>query len=475
MNLRPYQVSLNAPTEDFLFNSELQRGQVYAPTGAGKTVCFLDLINKAVDKGFRNIAILHPRIALSQDQLRRFKQQFSTKFATTSFHSGQHVTGSEEIAEVSTTERTVLLGRISGSIKPHITFSSYHSFHKLTSTHFDLIICDEAHYLIQDRFGEYLGKFTAGKILFYTATPVTRETVKTDSMDITKFGPVIAQVAPRELIEGGYIVAPLVFRLSATSLGNGDRVDPVDLVARAYSDQYTAVIGRGMPFCQMLVVTRDVANDIGEIENRLVELWNIIAEQTNNVVRKVDVYTIASDRANCNGRPVTGGRDAALCAIKSSGDNAIVVHYDTLSEGIDIDTLGGVFIMRDLSPAKLIQTIGRAARPYVEDLNPVTYEPLAHIFDLKNKIDLRKKARCIITFPIVDGVPLGNIDGYEIARAFIIGGYGDLTTYLGEPESRPEGKPTVSFDVSEEDLLLKRVIDHEVESQLVSLNELLGI
>lgn len=475
MKLRTYQVKLNTPTEKFLFNSKKQRGQIYAPTGAGKTVCFLDLIEKAADRGFKNIAILHPRIALSQDQLRRFKREFSTKFATTSFHSGAHVRGEEEIVERSTTDPKILKNRITSTKKPHITFSSYHSFYKLLDIKFDLVICDEAHYLAQNQFYDYLKNISAKKILFYTATPVTRETVGVDCMNVADFGELIASVAPRELIEGGYIVAPLVHLMETTTDQISDRVDPVDVVARAYSDQYTRVIGNGMKFCQTLVVTRDVANDVVEIEDRLSELWDKIAEHTNNVIRQVDVYTIASDRSNLNGRPVMGGRDAAIEKIKSSGSNAIVVHYDTLSEGIDIDTLTGVCILRDLSQAKLIQTIGRAARPYVEDLNPVTYEPLANLFNLQTNIDLRKKSRCIVTFPIVNGKPMGNVDGIKVARAFINGGYGDLIDYLGEAPLTPEGRPTTVFEIEEDGTLLSQILDHRIQTELESLCELMGI
>jgi superfamily II DNA or RNA helicase len=45
-------------------------------------------------------------------------------------------------------------------------------------------------------------------------------------------------------------------------------------------------------------------------------------------------------------------------------DNALIFHYDIISEGIDIDGITGVVINRNMSLSKLLQTIGRAVRKY---------------------------------------------------------------------------------------------------------------
>jgi len=45
-------------------------------------------------------------------------------------------------------------------------------------------------------------------------------------------------------------------------------------------------------------------------------------------------------------------------------DNALIFHYDILSEGIDVDGITGVVLLRNMQHAKLLQTIGRAVRVY---------------------------------------------------------------------------------------------------------------
>jgi superfamily II DNA or RNA helicase len=472
MKLRSYQVTLNQPAEAFLKSNKATRAQVYAPTGSGKTVCFMSLIKKAIADGKRNIAIIHPRIALSQDQLKRFKNNFGTTVRFTSFHSGQHIAGKETIREVSTTEPTKLQNRIDGAAADgvaHITFSSYHSFDKLVSFKFDIVICDESHYLVQDQFYSYVPQIQAAKILFYTATPITKDMEDT-TMDLSVFGDVIAQVEPSVLIKPGYIVAPMIQLLEVITDKRSDIVDPVDVVARAYVEQYKEITAKGMPFVQMLVATRGVASDIDEIESNLKELWDTIKTLSNGAINQVDVYTIAADRANCNGRPMPS-RDAALQQLKDSNANAILVHYDTLSEGVDIDTLTGACIMRKMSKAKLLQTIGRCARPYKGDLTTQA-EPNPALYDFDKGIDFRKKPRCIITLPVVDGTSISNDDGTIMAEAFIAGGYGDLLTYMQPTDDDAKGKSKTTFDLGENDTVLANVIEHAVHREVEDMRKL---
>ncbi|MCP4483813.1 MAG: hypothetical protein GY823_04535, partial [Flavobacteriaceae bacterium] len=47
----------------------------------------------------------------------------------------------------------------------------------------------------------------------------------------------------------------------------------------------------------------------------------------------------------------------------------IVIHFDILTEGIDVPGLTGVLFLRDLKKSKFIQTLGRVARLDVYDRN----------------------------------------------------------------------------------------------------------
>jgi hypothetical protein len=64
-------------------------------------------------------------------------------------------------------------------------------------------------------------------------------------------------------------------------------------------------------------------------------------------------------------------------------DNALIFHYDIISEGIDIDGITGVVINRNMTLSKLLQTIGRAVRKY--------------------KANPDAKTQAWVTIPVIDG------------------------------------------------------------------------
>lgn len=441
--LRFYQEDINSKVKKFLL-SPARRGQVYSPTGSGKTVCFqatiydLPKIVRCASKLKRklNICIVHPRIALSQDQLKRFKADFGKQFHYTSFHSGKHIAGDEPIAEINTTEPEELLEVIKNSDRTHITFSSYASFNKIAHMEFDLLICDEAHYLVQPGFENALHNIAAKKTIFYTATPITdkMEDVKSvfcNSQGMTNpdlFGDIICAVEPKKLIERGYIVPPMIHFLRVDTNKRGNGVDTTEIVASAFLYQSKETKKNGLPFCKMLIASRGYS-DHKKVENELNKLWETIG-------CKVDVYVIEAGSSRCNGRELPS-RYKALEDVNNSRQDAIVLHYDTLSEGIDIDTLTGVCILRQLSKAKLMQTIGRCGRPYKEDLNRD-----GEVINMKH----RRKKYSVVTLPIVDGNHIGGLDSQTISDAFIDCGYDDIMTYMALQRD-DEKKPATTEDL----------------------------
>jgi superfamily II DNA or RNA helicase len=467
MKLRDYQESIKAASERFYDDAAVSRAQVYAPTGAGKTVCFTNLIEYAISKGATNIAVAHPRIALSQDQLRRIEKDFGESVTYSNFHSGKNPSMSV-VRGISTTKTSELKKVIAYSHevnRPHITLSSYHSFDKLNQSDitFDLIICDEAHYCTSDKFSDLLEGFKANKVIFYTATPVDSSNAK--MRDTVTFGEVIESVRPVELIVPGYIVSPIVQRLDClpSELNSGDDVKIVDIVKRAYVEQYKVTKEWGMPYHQMLVVARDVVNDLHSnvmTKEGLVDIQSYIAANTDIKITDIDIYVITANGAYCNDRALAS-RDEALTQIKVKGKNCIICHYDTLSEGIDIDTLSGCVILRELSKPKLIQTIGRCARPYVGDLtsdrepNPTLYKAGAY--------DHRVKKNCIVTVPVVEGQPLAGIDYNTVVEDFLFGDYNRIRHEVSTP-ALPIGAGT-DEEMDTEELGFVTVEGHSIESE----------
>lgn len=452
--LRDYQERTNTAVELFLKDLAKKRGQVYSPTGSGKTECFshtiqdlariLNICNQDL-----KIAIIHPRIALSQEQLGRFKQTFGTRFHYTSFHSGAHIKGEEVIQEKNTTDALDLCRIMDNSEGSHITFSSYDSFHKIKHIEFDLVVCDEAHNLTQDQYYDTLRDMAAKKILFYTATPITKELEEEAAgmNNIVLFGEIIVSVQPVELIMKGYIVPPLMHFLRITTNKKGVGVDTTEIVAEAFKLQHSQMATYNMPFTQMLVASRGL-EDHKKVEDELVKLWQMIGFE-------VPVYVVEGGAHHKNGRKHLNNRYELLQEIKESNKNAIILHYDTLSEGIDISSLTGCCILRAMSKAKLLQTIGRCGRPYWLDMQD------GEVIDMNS----RMKPICIVTLPIVDGQHIGGIAAKSICEAFIAGGYADLSTYMTDADQHKMAKRENMLDLGEDDTetLMSEIQFTEVE------------
>ncbi len=416
--LRWYQEDAHVLLMQFMASKE-QRGKVYMPTGAGKTESFIYLLKAQIKRQIKlskaplRVAVLHPRLALSQDQLKRFQRSFGKNVVFTSFHSGDHVNSPGKM-EFSTLDPNRLINIQDNTVaagKTHITFSSYHSFDKLAGRYFDIVICDEAHYVTQLCFKAAVDAIDSPKILFFTATPIDSEflTDRSSGMNnLAMFGREIYSIAPGRLIPHGYIVAPKLHQLEVTLTDDtkGSRgVDGVKVTAEAFIHQREEMRKTGMPYTKMLVATTGNAQ-INEVVAAVDELKSIVGHD-------VRIYTVTAEGMTVDGRTsVYDSRPELLDDFSAHDGDSIILHINTLAEGIDISSITGVLLLRELSKSKMLQTIGRAARPHKTDL----------INDVALPFEQRKKQRCIVSVPIVDGVPV--FDSAEhIAEAFMMGGY----------------------------------------------------
>ena len=486
--LRNYQKSIDSDVQAFISSDE-QRGQVYSPTGSGKTVCFIHTINQYAglvsmfgsQKQLR-ILVVHPRIALSQDQLSRFKQSLpSNTFHYTSFHSGRHITGNGiGNAEGNTTNANDVNKYASlNPTKHQIVFSSYDSVYKLDQIEWDLIICDEAHNLANNsKFKGYAENLNGRKILFYTATPVwsqvfgTEEIIDNDNSmsNVSVYGHPIHQLAPMSLIKEGYILPPLVhFQDLKIEEETGDEVDPTEAVISAFKYQQPLATKNGMEYHQMLVATSG-RTDIIKLNEDFYTIKNELGDVT--------LITIMSEGKEegsgvwINGRQSTKDRSEAL---ENLTGNVIVCHYDTLAEGIDIPTLTGAFIMRSLTKTKLIQTLGRPCRPFKNDLDK-DGNPLFVRFQ-ESANDVRRKQYSVITLLMVNGeLPgSGNVKTLEdITEAFASGGYEDLSTFVGLEESEANSNSSTTDEVEDKENNMGRIknCEHRIFFDAINKSEM---
>ena len=423
MKIRSYQEDMVKAQRGFMINKKQQRGQIYSPTGSGKTVCFDIMINEEIRTGDKEntkkkICIVYPRIALAMDQQTRLKDKKNVEF--TNFHSGgidaPSPTANLSREQISTTSVAELEEVMETTDKHHITLASYKSFKKIAPKKFDLIICDEAHNLVQSQYAETLEKIES-KVIFYTATPINVSDdlkEKVNGMNNEKlFGKVLCRIKPKELIDQGYIVKPLLVALNISTNGEGKTIKDYLAIAHAFNDQKE----RLTKITNKMLVAMSSTQEFKTIQDNINEMRNIVKGN-------LDLYSITAGTQYKNGINLPS-REAALKDFAENKNQSIILHCDTLAEGIDVPGITGIFLLRGLTKAKFIQTIGRAARPSSLDINID-----GEVIDMENRV----KPYAIITIAVVDDKHHSNIDSDDICNAFIEGGYGDnvsdITQYI---------------------------------------------
>ena len=238
----------------------------------------------------------------------------------------------------------------------------------------DIVMNDEAHYLIQERFYNILSILKSNRCYFFTATMVVSKFDKKDGLydgrgmnNVESYGELLYEMSPLEAIRRGRMVRPrLHFLVSKDTKYTEDDFDKSMgvIIHEAFLHHQNELKGRKP---KILVSVRGV----GDIKNFLKceELQKIILYGT-------DVYAVASDESvkntiiSSDGNNVKVEKDITrqefLRRLKVDGQDRrkslIVLHFDILAEGIDVSGFTGILPMRALAKPKFLQTFGRAAR-----------------------------------------------------------------------------------------------------------------
>ena len=383
MKTRDYQETIIKAQSKFMTNNDLQRGQVYSPTGSGKNVCIDALVSEMTEgNSGKKICIVYP--ALAMDKQTRLKDKSNVEF--TSFQDGV-----EELQHV-----------LDATKMNHITTTTYQTFPLIANMKFDLIICYEAQNMVQRDCAEVLSLIKS-KVLFYTATPITKIDGITSvvSMNNKKlFGEPICDIKPVELIDKGYIVPPSLVELKVATDEYGMAVSPYLTVAHAVAD----LKARLTKVNNKLLVSMTDTTYFDDFQDNISEMETYTGD--------IDLYTIAEGEQVKNGKKLKS-QEHALKDIAENEKQCVIVYCDTLGEGIDVPGITATFLMLDyhvhMSKPQLVKTVERVARPSQEDMNEN-----GEVIDMNNRV----KPSCYVYI-------LKNYEVNTICEAFIEGGYGD--------------------------------------------------
>lgn len=239
-------------------------------------------------------------------------------------------------------------------------YKNTHEFtEETTYDNINIVMNDEAHYLIQERFYPILSTLHSNRCYFFTATTVqTPSDLGRGMNNSDSYGEIIYMMTPREAIERGKMVRPrfhFLFSKGATYTID-DFETSIGVIIQESFLQHSYVLKDIQP--KILVSVKGVADIKRFKESR---------EYSRMIRNGTDIYCVASDDSignDINGTKVT--RQDFLKRLKEDGRNRskrlIVLHYDILAEGIDVSGFTGILPFRSLGKAKFLQTYGRAAR-----------------------------------------------------------------------------------------------------------------
>lgn len=402
-----------------------QKGIVCLPTGVGKTFCQAAIIANDIlmNPGqFRMYVVNAPRILLTYQLLSEvygFLVSAGIEARYAFVHSGGKTDESEleemriqanvdghsipfsEIGSGTSIDGIKEMMRKSKAQDlPLIFFSTYNSADKIETARqefkqpISIVLSDEAHYLVQEQFHDILHTLTSPRSYFFTATLINTPAVDggRGMQNTSLYGDILYSMIPREAIELGKMVRPRLHIVKTDDVySSQDYEKSISRIIFEAFYQHREVVKNNMEPKILISVkgTQDMKKFMSSDEYRMLRSDG------------VDIYIVASHEEvgnDINGQKFK--RQDFLKKLKIDENNKnkkiIVLHYDTMAEGISINGFTGIMLLRTLSKSKFMQTFGRAARLDKEDRKKLESGEIT-----SNDLDLMNKPYAYIIVPNV--------------------------------------------------------------------------
>jgi len=365
----------------------IHKGVIIAATGSGKTYLQAKMIIRLSEilDGFGVVVVKSPRIQLTQQLTKDIQEIAGNKIESIMFHSGKGIDLVEEVdqdnedevrraiaqskAIGATTDREEVRLKIEECKKLNkllIIQSTYHSFDKLCSLFLedkitiDMILNDECQYV--ETFGH--SDCIATREYFFTAT-VTKGNVggkqifsgnEGSEVINSDFGVEIYKLTPSKAIAEG-IITP-------ASYINIQMNDITELEAKELSHKTIVKSHSELKKVKKGNATNMLVTESGVAQIKALTKPNSELMQWSNKNHRVLTVASTYGTVTDNGENISR-QEFSERLIKYSKDeniDLIVVHYDILSEGIDVPSMHGVLFLRNVSTAKFYQILGRCLR-----------------------------------------------------------------------------------------------------------------
>ena len=445
MELYNYQV-------DAVNTTDLHKKGIFVlPTGTGKTMIQAAILEKFIGLSDKfGIGVVNgPRIILTYQLLKEIYTYMVNKGIECRYHfvhsgSALDVSDLEQLriltdipySQIGSTTSSIELTNVMEETRelniPLIIFSTYHSADRIEQSRrfinqpIDVVLNDEAHYLVQDRFYDIIDTINTNRQYFFTATMKVNETSPEGRgmNNISTYGDVIYMLLPRQAIEMGKMVRPRIHFVKTDGVKTDDDFDRSlnKVIHNSFNTQVEYFKTNHPNIVPKIIVATRGSNDIKKFLSS--DEYTLLREMG------VEIFAISSNEEienDINGVKVK--RQEFLKKIKEVGkDNSkmmLVLHYDILTEGIDVPGLTSCMPIRNLNKSRFIQTFGRCARPNSEDRQRIDSgeidwtdvdsmnKPYAYVIlpfiTLTNKDDMEQHKQFVLQLRDYDFVPSEDI------------------------------------------------------------------
>ena len=474
--LRPHQRS----AVDAL-NSGVNRGQILLPTGVGKTyVQVYKILSALTSLPSTGVAVIASHRILLCEQLikdvARYALEVGMPFNILTVASdGLDMQDMAMLADDLNSDGNLMArclvdratanqdildcARKAKSLGRHLlVVSTYQSFDRMLGLDADIACLDEAHTITEEDKHEKVKAMQAHlrQAFFFTATQVTGCNGR--GMDNVGFyGQVLYQVAPRAAIDSRDILPPAIHNIKL----EGGRPSYAQIIKAAYKAHRERVLeqSKGRTAPKLLVSVAGVEDMVDLLKDPHFHMWAM--ESGVNTVGFSSSMGYYKNGLETN-------RKEALQALRDLGDqdSAIIMHYDILTEGIDLPNITAVMPLRELCKVKFLQTLGRAARLQKDDRQAIYSgaTPGTGIDPDTNSIlvdpSLVKPLYWVIQNPMLNDQAIEtNQTLVEIIR----------TEYQVEPEERNQPQTSTTSSLEDADTVLAPEAQSPQERKLATL------
>lgn len=419
-----------------------KKGIIVLPTGTGKTYCQAAIIANDIlnhRNSFRIYVVNAPRILLTYQLLKEVYSVLVNSGIDARYHlvhsgtavdeseletvrvlsnvDGNSINFSEIDATTSVSKTYEIIEKAKSQNLPIIIFSTYNSAENIeiarlmVNRPISIILNDEAHYLVQERFYDILHTLYAERCYFFTAT--TKHTPSDTGRGMNNFesyGSILYYLSPREAIEKGKMVRPRIQLVKSEGYYVTEDFDKsLSLfILNSYQQHKKHFEDNHNGLNPKILISARGSNDI--------KLFLNSSEYDNLRGLGVDIFAISSvDNIgnDVNGKKVK--RQEFLRILKEYGGNPdkkmIVIHFDILTEGIDVPGFTSCMPLRALNKGRFVQTFGRCSRLDLKDKFRMNSGEI-----LPNDLDKMFKPFAYIILPLITNT---NQDDSEYIRQIV--------------------------------------------------------